>query len=326
MNGEIGVCSEETRGSEFWFTARFEKQAAGKAAPRNRSATRLALHDLRRSDVRILLAEDSVTNQMVAMGILKRLGLRADVVKDGREAVEALRKVAYDLVLMDLQMPEMDGLEATRTVRAAGIETINPAVPIIAMTARAMSGDRKICLDAGMDDYIAKPVTPSALSALLEKWLAKLDSVKRRKVAPLTSDASPNPDHDFKTPVMATVFREAALIEMADGDRALAQAIARSFLADIPNRLEALRGHLSSGDAKAVELQAHTIKGAASTVGDDVFARLALALERSGNAGDLVVARAGLEALISEFERLKQDMEASALLGARGQAVSEVNS
>jgi PAS domain S-box-containing protein len=176
MGGKIGVCSEENRGSEFWFTARFGKQASVKSASESSPKARPAgptRPDVGRENFRILLAEDNLTNQMVAVGILKKLGFQVDVVADGRKAVEALRTTPYDLVLMDVQMPEMDGLEATRMVRAAGSESLNHAVPIIAMTAHAMEGARSTCLDAGMNDYIAKPILPAALSAVLEKWLAK---------------------------------------------------------------------------------------------------------------------------------------------------------
>jgi CheY-like chemotaxis protein len=176
MGGKIGVCSEENHGSEFWFTARFGKQASVKSASESSPKARPAgptRPDVGRENFRILLAEDNLTNQMVAVGILKKLGFHVDVVADGREAVEALRTTPYDLVLMDVQMPEMDGLEATRMVRAAGNESLNHAVPIIAITAHAMEGARSTCLDAGMNDYIAKPILPAALSAVLEKWLAR---------------------------------------------------------------------------------------------------------------------------------------------------------
>jgi CheY-like chemotaxis protein len=118
---------------------------------------------------RILLAEDNIINQQVATAILMKLGLRADAVANGAEAVTVLETIPYDVVLMDVQMPEMDGLEATRRIRQMG--TLNQQVPIIAMTAHAMQGDREKCLKAGMNGYVTKPVTPQALAEALEKWL-----------------------------------------------------------------------------------------------------------------------------------------------------------
>jgi signal transduction histidine kinase/CheY-like chemotaxis protein len=122
---------------------------------------------------RILLAEDNVINQQVAAGILKRMGIhQIDLVANGLEALKALEMSSYDLVLMDVQMPEMDGLEATRRIRTSKSPHCNPQVPIIAMTAHAMEEDRHRCLAAGMDDYIAKPVNPKALAEMLDKWLS----------------------------------------------------------------------------------------------------------------------------------------------------------
>jgi CheY-like chemotaxis protein len=211
---------------------------------------------------------------------------------------------------MDVQMPDVDGLEATRMVRATGSEVLDAGVPIIAMTAHAMPGDRKTCLDAGMNDYIAKPVTPAALSALLAKWLEKL--APKAGAASLVGGQQAPPSADLGA--VSAVFDEAALIDRAAGDRNLAQAIARSFLADVSSRIASVRGHLAAGETHTVQLQAHTIKGAAAAVGGKSVFALALALESSGSRGDLVAAISGLEALACEFDRLRQAMEASSLL------------
>ncbi len=128
--------------------------------------------NLHRGTERILLAEDNMTNQQVAIGLLKKLGLRVDAVADGAEAIRALETLPYDLVLMDVQMPIMDGLEATRRIRDVGSKVLNHRIPIVAMTAGAMQGDREECLAAGMDDYVSKPIDAIALFKALNKWLA----------------------------------------------------------------------------------------------------------------------------------------------------------
>ncbi|MEA3240401.1 MAG: response regulator, partial [Pseudomonadota bacterium] len=141
--------------------------------------TRHSVAERKRANVRILLAEDNITNQQVALGILKKLGLSADAVANGREALAALKTLPYDLVLMDVQMPEMDGLEATRQIRSGQSRARNQDIPIIAMTAHAMQGDKEKCLDAGMNDYVPKPVAPPVLAEVLEKWLPKQEAETR---------------------------------------------------------------------------------------------------------------------------------------------------
>ena len=278
--------------------------------------TRHSLRELRRTNVRILLAEDNITNQQVALGILHKLGFRADVAANGRKALEALQSIYYDLVLMDVQMPEMDGLETTRAVRAEGSGALNRAVPIIAMTAHAMQGDRKICLDAGMDDYIAKPMTPETLSELLEKWLARLDPAARTDKALPTTAPSRSPDPGLRADAEAGVFDETILLERMMGDRRLARVIAGAFLEDVPKQIEALRGYLDAGDAKGAHRQAHTIKGSAATVGGEALTKLAFGLEQAGKAGDLETVKTAFGELQDQFELLKKAMEASTLLDA----------
>ena len=187
MGGRIGVVSREGEGSTFWFTAVFEKQdikarsAAGRSdqhgAVREQAVERcLALADISKKigrKIRILVAEDNPLNQKVTKAMLKKMGLSAHMAANGLEAIKALRDIHYDLVLMDCQMPEMDGFEATRSIRNGGSVVLNPRIPIIAMTALAMQGDRDMCIKAGMNDFIAKPVQQYELAEVLTRWLAR---------------------------------------------------------------------------------------------------------------------------------------------------------
>ena len=174
MGGEIGVSSVVGHGAEFWFTACFVTAARSiPAAPQAPDPPLAAVAPMHHHwpALRVLLAEDNLINQKVAAGFLRNMGLPADVVPDGVEAVAAVARTAYDLVLMDVQMPGMDGLDATRTIRAAHSRTRQPRLPIIAMTANAMQMDREKCLEAGMDDHLPKPITPKSLARMLERWL-----------------------------------------------------------------------------------------------------------------------------------------------------------
>ncbi len=182
MGGMIGVESEEGIGSTFWFTAVFEKQSLRPGSTEGLAeiegegaidhiAKRPAISRSLKRKIRILVAEDNPVNQKVAQALLRKMGLQADVVANGLEAVNALQTTPYDLVLMDCQMPEMDGYEATRIIRRQGSKALNPGIPIIAMTALAMQGDREKCIQAGMNDFIAKPVKRRELAEMLISWL-----------------------------------------------------------------------------------------------------------------------------------------------------------
>ncbi len=183
MGGSIGLESKEGIGSIFWFTAVFEKKMARPGSKDDESmktkgkiaidsiVTRPAISQSSKRKMRILVAEDNPVNQKVAQALLAKLGLQSNVVSNGQEAVNALQITPYDLVLMDCQMPEMDGYEATSKIRQPGSKALNPGIPIIAMTALAMLGDREKCIQAGMNDFIAKPVLRKDLTKMLTKWL-----------------------------------------------------------------------------------------------------------------------------------------------------------
>jgi signal transduction histidine kinase/CheY-like chemotaxis protein len=167
MDGDLGVESEVGKGSLFWFSARFEVTDVLVVAQKNQP-----INDGAALDAKILLVEDNPINQMVAQKMLEKLGITSKVANNGVEALKHLNQESFDLVLMDCQMPEMDGFDATREVRHIGIKSINQKqVPIVAMTANVMSGDRERCIKVGMNDYIGKPVQLDKLEEVLRKWL-----------------------------------------------------------------------------------------------------------------------------------------------------------
>ncbi len=221
----------------------------------------------------------------MALGLLKKLGLGAEVVANGAEAVHALESIPYDLVLMDVQMPVMDGLEATRRIRNPRSAIQNRRVPIIALTAHAMQGDRERCIEAGMNDYVSKPVSPRALAEVLARWLPK-------------SSAESAP----------VVFDRAGMLGRLLNDEDLAQEVMATFLDDTPLQIEALRGYLDAWDAAGTERQAHTLKGASAAVGAETLCALALEMEKAGKAGDLASVAAQVDEMEREFVRLKEAM------------------
>ncbi|MDD4652671.1 MAG: response regulator, partial [Methanothrix sp.] len=181
MGGKISLESEDGKGSTFWFTAVFERQPAGadkkfaeivgKGAMK-RSDARPIISENDKLKMRILVVEDNPVNQKVAQSMLNKMGLLSDVVANGLEAVNALQTISYDLVLMDCMMPLMDGFEATRAIRRQESKRQNPPIPIIAMTAFAMRGDKDKCILAGMNDFMAKPIQKKELAELLARWLS----------------------------------------------------------------------------------------------------------------------------------------------------------
>jgi CheY-like chemotaxis protein len=231
----------------------------------------------------VLLAEDNLVNQEVAVELLRDVGLSVDVATDGRQAVEMARAVAYDLILMDMQMPGMDGLTATGVVRGV---PHHARTPILAMTANAFEEDRKACLAAGMDDHIAKPVDPEALYATLLRWLperpaapaAPVDGAAVPRAAPVAQTGD-DPATDAVRARLASVegLDVAAGLRVANGRFDLYLRLLSRFVRSDDG--DAPRAALTAGDAVAARRAAHTLKGVAATLGAFALREAAAALE-----------------------------------------------
>ena len=263
--------------------------------------------------LRILLAEDNITNQQVALGILKKFGLNADIVANGAEALTALEKLAYDLVLMDVQMPEMDGFEASRRIRDPQSAVLNHNVPIIAMTANALQGDRERCLRAGMNDYVSKPINPQVLIETLERWGSS------EIMQPESGENQPAPQTNLATLSLSPgdkvsidelpVFDRKGLLHRIMDDDDLVSLLIKAFLDDLPLQIQALKDYLQAGDVAGVERQAHTIKGAAGNVSGEALRAIAYEMEKNSKSGDLESIRKRMNELEFQAQRLNDAMK-----------------
>jgi PAS domain S-box-containing protein len=263
--------------------------------------TRHTIAEAAKNRMRILLAEDNVSNQMVAQAILKKLGYRADVVGNGLEALKALEDIPYDLVLMDCQMPEMDGFEATTIIRDPHSRVRNHKIPVIALTANAMQGDREKCFEAGMDDYLTKPVRPRDLADILDLWLSKGQG---EQTVPLGEEVPPL--HPSPGEADQEVFNEAELVQRLMGDTELVPVIITGFLVDMREQFELLRAHVEATDSSAVKHQTHTIKGAAANLGAHLLRGAAHQMEQAAGAGDMEAVRRLLPGLEWRFKQLAE--------------------
>jgi signal transduction histidine kinase/CheY-like chemotaxis protein len=348
MGGEIGVESVVGKGSTFWFTVRLAPRpilnwatvAPSSVSKGRRLFTQVQAHAPPRACV--LLAEDNPVNQDVTLTMLRNIGYQVDVVANGRDVLAALSRASYDLVLMDCQMPEMDGFETTQVIRAHEAENTTEStagdaqkstpthLPIIALTANAIQGDRERCLAAGMDDYLSKPFTQEQLAASLQPWLSQVSAKKEEQTETPPVEATTPRNFSLKPPIFSHVknasptatpsaVRLAAVDFQAldriralqrDNTPALLDKVIQNYLSHSPQLLQALAEAVARNDASALQKVAHSLKSSSATLGAATLAALCQDLETMAHKHSLEKAALVLSAATAEYETVREALSA----------------
>ncbi len=264
-----------------------------------RLVTKHIISEQKRQGLRILLAEDNPINQKLAVILLQKAGFSVDAVETGKEAIEKVQTQTYNAVLMDVQMPEMDGFEATQIIRAW--EGQERHIPIIAMTAHALAGDRERCLQAGMDDYVTKPLSPQALFDVLDQWLqADVASLAKAVIA-----TPPFPAPADETDVLELPMDIDAALPRFYNDMDFFREMCGDLVAHLPDRLSQMEAALQSNDGNTLYRLAHNLKGVSANFNAGPLTSLAAQLEALGKVEDISPAAKLLEKIKVESERLQ---------------------
>jgi len=294
--------------------------------------TRHQLAEQKRQNLRILLAEDNPINQKLAVTLLQKAGYSVEAVESGLQALEKAKTGGYHAILMDVQMSEMDGFEATRLIRDWELQT-GVRTPIIAMTAHALSGDRERCLEAGMDDYLSKPLQPKVFFSMVERW-SNVEARSASAPTPTVPVAEPNEYNSIQEPLFeddglfgeesvpnatrtksvtykrhdfsnfAPMDLQAALVHF-DGDKKFMMEMFDTFLRSLAERLAEMRSTAQEKDSNKLARLAHNLKGACLNFGTEPLATLCKAVEELGKQDDLQFALDLLQQMQEEIVRLK---------------------
>ncbi|WP_170292111.1 PAS domain-containing hybrid sensor histidine kinase/response regulator [Heliobacterium mobile] len=288
MGGNIGALSEPGKGSTFWFSIPFQRPLAQLSIGLGKDHPLPQKPDFPRWNIPlpVLLVEDSPVNQRLAITILTKMGLMVHGANNGIEAVKATAETEYAIIFMDCQMPEMDGFEATKIIRSQQAKT-GRHVPIIAMTALAMSGDRERCLNVGMDDYLSKPVLMEQLIRLLDKWLPYERSTVVQPPANSHNNQFPavSPEEDA-TVIDLTVLKN--ILAMGDDDHVeFLTLLLQIYLEDAQKLMTSLRQAVKIQDATGIHKACHALKSSSASIGAKDLASLCARVEQLGRTGEL---------------------------------------
>ncbi|MBI3575878.1 MAG: response regulator [Gammaproteobacteria bacterium] len=308
-SGIDGYLSKPVRQSELYDCI---ATVMGKAAGDGSLITRHNVSKPRpRSNARLLLAEDNPVNQEVALGMLEMLGYRADVAADGQEVLEALARGSYDLILMDCQMPRLDGYEATRVIRRQEQAGQKKRIPIVALTANVMAEDRERCLKSGMDDYLPKPLSREELERVLARWLGPSHASE----TPASVENPPPTAPPSKTPVVqADLLDHKALNAIRalqrDGAPSILDKVVGLYLGSAPELIRQMSAAAERNDAPALQKAAHSLKSSSANVGALHLSALCKELETMGRVNSTDGAAQKAKAVEAEFKRVEQALAA----------------
>ena len=299
LGGRIGVQSAVAQGSTFWFEVPIrlaDAEPAGKERPAESTAAPLPSHDNLQGR-RVLLVEDNRVNQMFAGEVLRRAGVECRTAENGRQAIEAIPNEPFDLVLMDCQMPEMDGFEAVRRLREMEQSgRLAGHLPVIALTANAVQGDRERCMEAGMDTYISKPFAPQDLLQVMGHLLA---AKERGPAGERPAEPQPTPAPSTSAPPIDGD----AFLRRCMGDLDFAQKLLSEFEAMLADRVDQIARHAKEGNATAATESAHGLKSVAGTIAAQPLSTLAAEIEAAGKADDLSAVALLVDRLCGEAQR-----------------------